>query len=378
MPISIVKLWSISLLIILIVSSSSFGTQQITQKGVASAPDDSSQINIEQLRQRAIRNAMDLAILQVTGAEISSERSGSLQTRDDTIVNGNQSHGNASQRSHYSSSVRSRVEGHARLVKINKEWREGIQYFVEATFEVDTPEEISQKKNAGYFWRNAGRPSLGLVFINKVNGEVNHSQDDVTRRFFRDNLVKNDLQVSMTPDKAHYLINIHQQYVTKQMVDYGTMTVNCRLSYQIVDQLKNKTLAEYRSFHGPDAGFNIEQARDSCLKAIAPDVSRRLVHAVASIMNDLYVNGMDLYVKIANVPGEFVPTLTDIVNNLYRMSSTSAPSYVGGVYTQKVKYKGNGGELAMAIQDALSLHDRQIGVEKIDERSIWLNWLQTH
>jgi hypothetical protein len=381
MPLSVAKSCQyipVMLVFFLFFACKGFAGQQVTQTGVASAPDDSPQMNIEQLRQRAIRNAMDLAILQVTGAEISSERTGSVNTRDETIIQGEKAQGVTSQKSRFNTAVRSRVEGHARLVNINREWCQGAQYFVDATFDVDTPEEILQKKNAGYFWKNAGSPSLALVFKSEANGEPDDNQETVTMRFFRDSLVRNDLEVSTAPKQAHYLIKIHQMFDAKEMVDYGTMTVHCRLSFQIIDQLISKTLAEYRASHGPDAGFNLDQARESCLKAIAPDVSKQLIYELASIMNDRYINGIKQSVIISNVPGEYVPMVTEILNNLYRMSSTLSPSYQGGTYTQKVQYKGNGGELVMAIQDAFADHDWQVKVKRIDARSIYLAWSGTH
>jgi hypothetical protein len=45
-----------------------------TQTGVASPQKESESGNIELLRERALRNAMDLALMEVTGASISGER----------------------------------------------------------------------------------------------------------------------------------------------------------------------------------------------------------------------------------------------------------------------------------------------------------------
>lgn len=352
---------------------------EIVQRGVATSQSSSPKMNIEQLRQRAIRNAMDLAILQVTGAEISSERAGSVRTREDTIINNTQIHDSSQQQSRYNTAVRSRTEGHVRLLKINKEWQDGEQYYVEALFVVDTPEELLDKKNAGYYWKGAGSPPIALIFTEEFNGETEQDQESTTNRYLRENLSRNDVKVSSQEGVSPYTIKVNQLLNAKEMGDFGTITMNCRLSFQIVDELKNEVLSQYRTEqHGPDAGFTMEQARDNCLKAIAPDLSKHLILDIAQLMNDRINNGIEQKVTIHNVPGSNVAKITEILNNLYRVTKTSTPSYSGAKYIQDVTFKGNGGDLAQAIQDAFADEDWTIQVREIDAQTIQLNWIEIH
>lgn len=120
------------------------------------------------------------------------------------------------------------------MMQINKEWLEGEHYYVEATFIVDTPEEILAKKNAGYYWRGAGSPPVGLVFVEEFNGEKREGKDNTTLRYLRDNLLKDDLIVSTAEADTHYTIKIHQLLNAKEMAGFGTITMNCRLSFQIM------------------------------------------------------------------------------------------------------------------------------------------------
>ncbi len=373
-----VVFWCLVVAISHLSAETALAGEKIIQLGVASSQSNTQKLNIEQLRQRAIRNAMDLAVLQVTGAEISSERSGSIRTREETIINNEQVQDSSQQQSRFNTAVRSRTEGHARLVKINKEWQDGEQYYVEATFIVDTPDEILARKNAGYYWKGAGSPPIGLAFVEDFDGEKNEEQDNTTLRYLRDNLSKNDLAVTATESGSHYMVKVHQLLSAKEMADFGTITMNCRLSFQIMDQLKGEIIAEYRASNGPDAGFTMEQARDNCLKAIAPEVSEQLIRKIAKIMNDRMNNGIEQKVTIHNVPGRKVSKITEILNNLYRVTGTLAPSYNDAKYIQEIKYKGNGGELVQAIQNAFADEDWVIQVERIAAQTIQLNWIEVN
>ncbi len=348
---------------------------EVIQTGVASPQSASEEGNIEQLRKRALRNAMDLAVMQVTGAEISSERGGSLRQREDTVIHNDQVDESIRQQRRHNTAVRTRTEGHARLLSINREWQGKGQYYVEATFLVDTPEEILASRNAGYYWQGAGQPSLGIEFTEEVDGEERQDNENHTLRYLRDNLTKNDLTVSTSEPNTQYLIKVHQSLQAKELVSFGTLTMNCRMSFQIIDQVKGETLTEYRASHGPDAGFTMEQARERCLKAIAPKVSAQLVRKIAKIMNDRWNNGVEQQIFITNVPGRAVPKLTEVISNLFQVTTAAAVSYNNGIYQQKIRYKGTGGEFSQAIQGALADEDWIVHVVKIDGREIRLNWV---
>ena len=56
-----------------------YGAEIVVQTGVASPQSGAEEENIEKLRERAIRNAMDLAVIQVAGVLVSAERGDTIQ-----------------------------------------------------------------------------------------------------------------------------------------------------------------------------------------------------------------------------------------------------------------------------------------------------------
>jgi len=92
-------------------------------------------------------------------------------------------------------------------------------------------------------------------------------------------------------------------------------------------------------------------------------------------MNDRMNNGIEQKLIINGVPGGNVAKITELLNNLYRVTETLPPSYSNGQYTQKIKYKGNGSELVQAIQDAFEDEYWTIQVIGIDAQTIQLNWI---
>ena len=347
---------------------------KVVQVGVASPQTDAEKGNIEKLRKRALTNAAELALQRVTGVEISTVRGGSSRQRWDVTTHNNKSDEYLHQQDRQNSAVRTRTEGHARLLTINREWQKQGQYYVEATFMVETPEEILAHNNAGYYWRGAGQPSIGLKVTEDISGDVEDDKTHQTLQFFKENLTRNGLKVSTSTTETEYLIEVNQSLRAKEQESLGTITMHCRLSYQVVDQVTDEILGEYRAANGPVAGFTSEQARQGCLKTIAPKVADRLVRQLAKIMNNRWNNGVDLEVVITNVPGDIVPRLTNVITNLFQVSSAAPVSYTNSTYRQRVDYKGTGSEFAQAFQDALADDDWSVNVVTIDKREIRLHW----
>ena len=369
--------WAFFFGIIFFCSEVNAGTVTI-QTGVATLPSGKKGVNIAKLRQQAISNAIDLAILQITGVEISSKHGNSLRTQDEITYHNGHAEESSKQKDNFSTAVYTRTEGHARLVKIIKEWRNDNQYHVKAEIEVDNQEELLKKKNAGYFWTRVGRPSIGLFMTEVNNGEEEDGTNHTTFRFFRDNLSRNGIKVSTETADTDYKVQVHQVLNEKELPALDTVTVNCRLSFQLVDQIKNESIAEYRASHGPTAGFSIEQGREDCLKAIAPKVSEQLVREIAKVMNNLWNNGIEHTIIIDHMPGKVVPEVTELLNNLFRVTSALKPSYITGKYTQKISFKGDGDELSQGIKEAFEAKDWDVQVKKINKQIIRFDWQITN
>ncbi len=358
-----------------ITSEASAAVETVTT-GVASPQNKEEENNIEILRQRALRNAMDLAVMQVTGATISGEKGSSYRTKEhfsSSNIQGDQESSDVQSR--YSTGAVTRTEGHAKLVEIIKEWQEAGQYHINARFSVETEKEAVAKRNAGYFWKKAGSPRIGLSFSEICNGELTQAEENTTVRFIRDNLVRNELEVSNGPHPA-YLIEVKQVLDSREIADFGTTTIHCRLSYRIIDQQKNATVKEFRKSNGPEAGFNPEMAVKKCISAIAPDLAQSLVRNFAELMNDRVQNGIEYQLVIEGVPGDMVAQVAEISRNLYRVTSFVSPQYVNSIYSGKVLFKGSGTELAQSLRETFGHEDWQVAVIGVSNSTVQMKWIK--
>lgn len=353
-----------------------FAAVETIQTGIATARTELEKNNIEQLRERAIRNALDLAVLKVTGAMVNGEKGTSLHTREEVNYEGNKAVENSREQNSYSSSVTSRTNGYAKLVKIIKEWKNDGQYYVTAKVAVSTGKESIAHMNAGYYWRQAGSPSLHLIFKEKHNGiQSVDSGDKTTLRFFKDNLVRNHLEVSES-NTPEYLIEINQVLKSSELAEFGTTTMHCRLSFSIIDTYHNATLAEYRSSHGPDPGFTLDQATKKCIGSIAPEVAEKLVRKIAEIMNNRWNNGLKMQVIIDAMPSEVVARAADITQNLFRVTASTPPIYKSGRFIRSLSFKGSITELAQEISQAFADEDWNISVKTVDKGQVRFTWLE--
>ena len=366
------------LFILFITPALCFGEAEVTLTGVASPQSDKEKNNIEKLRERAIRNAMDLAIIQVTGVTISSERGDSIRTREDTIIRGDDVKEQSHQQSRFRAGATSRMEGHARILEIIKEWRENGQYFVKAKIAVESKKETEKEKNCGDYWLQAGKPSVSISFVEELNGEKSRDQQAHTLRFLRDNLARNGVMISTRENAvSQYQIMVLQSLQSKELAELGAITMHCRLSYQIIDREQNESVAEYRAAHGPQAGFTVQQATESCIGAIAADVSENLVKSLGKIMIERWNNGVEQRVTITGMPDEVVTAASEILQNLHRITSTLPAAYIDQNYTRILRFKGSATDLSQAIKDAFADEDWKISITRIEDNQIHLNWIKT-
>jgi len=361
---------------LLLVLSDAYGSVTVIQTGVASPQTEAETDNIEKLRERAIRNAMDLALLQVTGALVSGERTDTLRSRERITAVGKEVREETKQESRYRGSSTSRTTGHARLLEIVKEWREGEQYYVKVKVEVGEQKEVAKSTNAGFYWKRMGKPPIGLSFSEKRNGRDTTQTESYTLRYLRDNLSRNDVTVSSANEQAiSYLIHIIQEFNTEQLAGFGTYTTHCRLTFRIVDRQKRETIAEHRSKHGPDAGFSIRQAEDKCIKSIAPAVSKQLIRTIARVMNEQWNNGVEFLVTFTGMPGEFMPQAVNTVQGIFRVEGSTVESYQDNVLQLKVQYKGQGVEFTEAVIASFDDLDQSLVSEAIQGSHIQFRWV---
>ena len=370
----------LSLLIVLVTvfsSELSFCAVIVIQTGVASPQSEAEEKNIEKLRERAIRNAMDLAVMQVSGALISGERGETLRSREEVAISDNDVRQQTKQQSHFHGSVVSRTIGHVRLIDIVKEWREGGQYYVKAKIEVGDSEESIKKMNAGFYWERVGMPRIVILFSERTNGQDTTETEAYTLRYLRDNLVQNGIVTATDKVRdAHYHIKVTQTYQTMQLSEFGTYTTHCKLLYEITDNESRQTVAEYRASHGPNPGFSEEQAQESCIKAIAPQVSENLIREIAAIFSDRWNQGTKFQVLIHGLPGEFVTQAGDTLENLFQVTNSSNTSYRNNALQINLVYKGTASSLADAIIAVFDEFDRGVVIESLQGNQVEFRWTQ--
>ena len=343
----------------------------VLQTGIASPQTESEESNIEVLRKRAIRNALDLAVLQVSGATISSERGGSLASKEETIMRDGNARNEVKEKSRYHSASVSKSTGYTRMVELVREWQEGRQYYVELKVEVGTEEDVANTENAGFYWERAGKPKICMSLRESSNGEDTTQHEVYTLRYIRDNLVRNGI----TPSEGEqsdcaYEIQLVQEYTINQMTSFDTFTANCRLSFQIQDKQSKETVGEHRAGYGPVAGFNVEQAESACIREIAPNISEKLVRQIARVMNNKWSFGAEYVVTIEQLPGELATSARSIIANLFRVKRHSMEYYRGRIMQLRVHYEGTAAVFTEAIVSAFDDQEMKLVPTEMHGNSI--------
>jgi len=356
-------------------SANSFCATNVIQTGIASPQNKSEEGNIEKLRTRAIRNALDLAIIQVLGTDVTSEKGNSTHYHEEVIQKNDREENTSKLKNRYKSGIISRSEGHAKLVEIKKEWQDKGQYHVRALISVSSQSEAAATKTCGDFWIQAGRPEITLTVVKIINGESVSEPDSKMATFLRKTLSKNGINLTPAGEQpAQYLINVVQNLNVKDMMSVGTLTAHCLLSYKITESESEQSLQQDMLTNGPKAAFSLEQAQNDCFKEIAPDFSKKMVHALGTIMVDRIHNGREYQLVIAGVPPQYAVTVSDILNNLFRTTLAVPAVYANKIYKKTIKFTGNASDLALSIQDAFADEDWQVVTTGIRNGKIEMQW----
>ena len=348
------------------------GESVIIQKGIAFSETET--INTEELRQRAIRNALELSLMQVNGLSIAVQKTGESKFQETTKSQENGTNSSIMQKNRFSAGVTTQTRGHAKLLKILKEWQEGRTYFVEAQISVIPPGKEIEQKRCGDYWIDAGKPSIYIEMDNKENGNRPDPSENRNLRYFKDVFVKNGVQISTDKNISQYLIVLHQTAESEFMENFDAFTTNCTLSYQIYNTATDTLEGENRISHGPQAGFSQELSTNLCFKAVAPVLSEKLIRDFAVLMNDRWINGVEKNLEILNLPGNFVPAVSDIINNLYQLTFAGPVVFENQVYTRKIRFKGNEDSFIQSIQDGLDNENWQISLREMNKHIIRFMW----
>ena len=311
----------------------------VTELGVGSARNDNEARNVEELRARAIRNVLEVAVIRVSGVILSGEQKDSLRQKDSYESNGNKIKEKLKQDSVFHNVIVSRTNAYAQLVEILKEWQEDGQYYVKAR--VDVSEKGLQKKlyNAGIFWSRVGNPTIHMSLILLVNNKK-ITGDTYTLSFLRDTMARNGISIVTNRQDASYAIPVKLSFSTTHVRQYNTFKTNCSISYEIIDDGVDNSIAAARKTAGPVAGFTPGETQSKCEKEIIPILARDLVKRLAREMNEIWNNGRKYKVTISNVDGKDVLRTANIIRNIFRVTNLSNLRYKQGIMLMDVQYKG--------------------------------------
>lgn len=349
--------------------------EEVIQIGIATPQAGEATDNIERLRKRAIRNAMEMAVMQVTGADITSVRGGLSSSRD-TIVSNN---GRVDERQKHTTTfhvgAKTKTTGNVKIVQVINEWQEGNRYFVKVKLNVANEKELLKSTSVGTLWERIDKPAIDInVSLTRNNRQGLTGK--ALQNYLEDNLSRNDIDVNVIKTGAErFSIQVTQTFKNAVVPEMGTYKTSCELSFAIVDNDTNRSLADYRITHGPDGGFSEQQTESRCTKAIAQRLSKKLLKDIAIIFNNEWNNGKDFLVSIASLPGKHATRSGNIIGNAYLVTTSEIKGFNSGRLTMNVTYQGKGFELADSITTAFFEAGIRIDLMSMNGNQVEFTWL---
>ena len=339
--------------------------QLIETTGIAAIQNKSQQPDIEKLRERAMRNAMELALLHVKGGDISTSRS-TLETNTEEHKSINNKNSDTSlSRNASQSGARTRTTGNVRIVKLIKEWRDQNAYYVKLKLSVE--EEEDSQINLGSLWQRIGRPTIGLTTVEYRNGKLNN-QNTSLGKFIANDLSMNQLDISSAGSRMN--IRIEQNTKVNRFSEFNSYSASCEVFFSINDKGKERSVSNNRLRAGPKAGFSLDDAENKCVGEIAQKLSHDLISGLATIFNDEWNNGKEYLISIHHVPSNKLTVINEVIENAYLMKATHFKSYQGNVLSLVADYRGTDIELIDAISSAFLLEGESVELKAINSNRI--------
>lgn len=347
----------------------------VIKTGVANPQAGEKSSNIEKLRKRAIRNAMEMAQMQITGAVITSDRGGLSAHRDVITSSSGDVDEQQKQVSTFHLGSKTKTTGNVKVLDVIKEWQEGEQYFVTLKMDVATEQDLLKSNNVGTLWERIDKPSIGIkVSLNRNNQRG--LQGTSLQNYLEDNLSRNDVDVSSANlDTERFSIEVSQRLKNELFAEMATYKTNCELSFAIIDNDIKRSVSDYRISHGPDAGFSEKESEERCTKAIARSFSEKLLKEIAIIFNNEWNNGKDFIVSVVALPGQYATQSSDLIANAYLVTSGEIRGFNDGRLTMNVTYQGKGLELADAVTTAFFEAGIRIDLKSMNGNQVEFSWL---
>jgi len=359
---------------LLLTQSNQLLAKEVVQIGVATQINKGVN-NVEKLRERAIKNAMEMAIMQVTGVQMTSERGGLSAFRDTTFnINGN-SHQQQKQINSFHAGAKTKTTGNVKILKIIKEWQKDESYFVEVKLEAANKKDLLKTLNIGDLWLRIDRPNIAVnVIIDRL--EQYTQQGKLLQHYLQENLSKNGINTIQSSKKTtRFNIQVRQVFSHSIFTALNTYKSSCNLSFSIIDNETSRSLSDYRISNDDEAGFSKHQSEELCTKKIAQKLSLQLLKELAIIFNNEWSDGKEFLVKLSSLPGKYATKSGNIVANAYQVTDSEIQGFNNNKLLISVMYDGKGFELVDTINTAFIEAGMRVNLIDIKGNQVEFVWL---
>lgn len=361
-------------IVLLVIQANQVFAIEVVQTGIATPQINEKLNNIEKLRERAIKNAMEAAIMQVTGVKVTSEK-GSLKAFRDTTSNINgDTYEQQKQINNFHTGIKTKTTGNVKVLKILKEWQKDGSYFVKVKLGVADKKDLLKSLNIGDLWARINSPNIEISIISSETSSK--QQGKLLQNYLQDNLSRNGINTVQTSNKTtRFNIQVRQVFVNSRFTALNTYKSNCNLSFAIIDNETNRSLADYRISNDNEAGFSKHQSKELCTKKIAQKFSTQLLKELAIIFNHQWSNGKEFLVKLSSLPGKFATKSSNIIANAYQVNSGEIKGFNNNKLLMNVLYDGKGFELVDTINTAFIKAGMQVNLINIKGNQVEFVWL---
>ena len=363
---------NILVIILFVIQPNQLLAKEVIQIGVATPQVNQDIDNIEKLRERAIKNAMEMAVMQVTGVKITSEKGGLNSFHNTTNSIGGDT---SRQISSFHTGVKTKTTGNVKVLKIIKEWQKNGSYFVEVKLEVANKKDLLKSLNIGDLWERADKPSITIdVATTKTN--QHKQQAKLLQNYLQDNLNRNGVNITKSLNKTtKFNIQVRQIFSNSVFYELKTYKSNCNLSFSVIDNELNRSLADYTIGNDDVAGFSQYQSEESCTKGIAQKFSAKLLKELAVIFNNQWSNGGEFLVKLSALPGKHATKSSNIIANAYQVNGSQIQGFDDNKLSISVLYDGKGFELVDTINTAFIEAGIKVNLVNINGNQVEFIWL---
>lgn len=332
----------------------------VNSRGVASASGAAGNER-GQLRLQAIGNALELAVMQVSGVLLNTESAITDKSSASTISDSQDTIERLRQDSLFHNTVVSRTKGHARLVNVQEEDITDDIYTVVAEVAVSEKKLKTALQDAGVLWQQVGRPSIRIT--TKGAGPY-------LLEYLRNAFSQNGIDVTTnTQDETAFRLDVTRN-ASSNKTEFGTYAAHCSLAYELKNVSVQTAVAANRHTSGPEPGFSAAEAVANCDKKITRHVTKKMVTSLLKALNSIARDGREYNIELRQLDGALVTRITTLINNIFRVSSVSNVRYRGGDLSMQVLFKGPPLEFAELLALTISYDNLNVKLNSIVESKL--------